>query len=806
LSDVKQGNAAADDAVERCRILSELCGAAVVTVDGELRVLEVNALAADLLGATPEELTGRALDALFPDAVRARQRAMLDRVLGGDAGPLARWMGELELLGRRGPLRVEVACQEHASLPRRLTAVLRPLSGRVVADDALALAARSLSALTGDCFFRALVADLGAALRAEYVIAAELLPGGRRLRTLSFHADGALTGPFEYDVEGTPCENLVAGRSAGWNAGIRQLFPRDPLLSELDAHACVGTPLLDSAGARIGLLAALYRSPQPELGQARALLEIFAARAGAELERQQAERALRAREERLELALWGTDLGLWDWRISEDAIVYDAPYEAMLGYAPGDAPRSIQEWELSIHPDDRAEAMRRLRDHLDGRSPHYESTHRLRTADGGWKWMFDRGKVVRRDDDGRPLRMVGTHRDVSEHRLLEEQLAQSQKMDAIGRLAGGVAHDFNNLLTSILSAAEFAAEGVPEGSPAREDLAVVREAAQRASQLTRQLLAFARKQVVAPRVVSLNSLLLETERMLRRMVGEDIEIASRVSADAWAVKVDPAQLQQVLVNLAVNARAAMPRGGRFTFETHNVRIAAGSPESREVGPGEWVLLSVSDTGTGMSSETMARIFEPFFTTKEAGRGTGLGLATVYGTVKQAGGHISVASELGRGTRFDILLPRAEGAPAGEAPRAADSTRGGGETVLLVEDDGLVLDVNARALTALGYHVLPCRSGAEALERTRNHGGRIDLLVSDVVMPRMSGPALARALEAIRPGLRTLFVSGYAAELAGAAPSPAAFLPKPFTPRALAAKVREVLEAPVAPRTRDTLVG
>jgi CheY-like chemotaxis protein len=370
-----------------------------------------------------------------------------------------------------------------------------------------------------------------------------------------------------------------------------------------------------------------------------------------------------------------------------------------------------------------------------------------------------------------------------------------------------VAHDFNNLLTSILSAAEFAAEGVPEGSPAREDLAVVREAAQRASQLTRQLLAFARKQVVAPRIVSLNALLIETERMLRRMVGEDVEIATHVSADAWAVKVDPAQLQQVLVNLAVNARAAMPRGGRLTFETRNVRVAPGAAEAREVGPGEWVRLSVADTGTGMSSETLARIFEPFFTTKEAGRGTGLGLATVYGTVKQSGGHISVSSELGRGTRFDILLPRAEGVPVAETPRLLEASRGGGEAVLLVEDDGLVLEVNARALSALGYHVLPCRNGAEALERTRSHGGHIDLLVSDVVMPRMSGPALARALEALRPGLRTLFVSGYAAELAGGtAPRAAAFLPKPFTPRALAAKVREVLDAPAAPRSRDTLVG
>jgi two-component system, cell cycle sensor histidine kinase and response regulator CckA len=802
---VRQGEAV--EVAERSQILSELCGAAVVTVDSGLRIMHANLVAGELLGSPPEVLLGLSLCDYFPEAARERQRTLLERVLAPNGYPV-RWMGELELAGPGGPLQVDAAFQEHAAPPRRLTAVLRARGSGQVADDALGLAARSLSALTGESLFRALVVDLAAALRAEHVFAAELLPGGRRLRSVALYVDGKLRGPIECDLEGTPWENLVAGGTAGWPAAVQKLFPRDPLLTELGAHALVGTPLQDSASGRIGILAALYRTPQAELGPARALLEIFAARAGAELERQQVVRGLRAREERLELALWGTDLGLWDWRIDEDAVVYDAQYEMMLGYPAGEAPRGMHEWELSIHADDRNEAMRRLRDHLDGAIPHYESTHRLRTADGGWKWIFDRGKVVARDEQGRPLRMVGTHRDVSEHHRLEEQLAQSQKMDAIGRLAGGVAHDFNNLLTSILSAAEFAGEVLPEGSPAREDLAVVREAALRASQLTRQLLAFARKQVVAPRVVSLNGLLLETERMLRRMVGEDVEIATRVSADIWPVKVDPAQLQQVLVNLAVNARAAMPRGGRLVFETRNLQVTPEPGEAREVAPGDWVLLSVSDSGTGMSSETMARIFEPFFTTKEAGRGTGLGLATVYGTVKQAGGHISVSSELGRGTRFDILLPRAEGVAQSEAARPSGPTRGGGETVLLVEDDALVLDVNTRALTTLGYKVLPCRSGADALERTRSHGARIDLLVSDVVMPRMSGPALARALEAIRPGLRTLFVSGYAEELMAAHPrAPAPFLPKPFTPRALAAKVREVLDGPPAPsHQRDTLAS
>ncbi|MFL5272255.1 MAG: PAS domain-containing protein, partial [Anaeromyxobacteraceae bacterium] len=727
-------HASASEAEERGRLAVELGGAAVLTLDGGLRIVYANAAAAELLGAPASALAGRSLEALFPEADRERQRGAVSAAFA-QAAPGARWRGALSLApARGGVVRVEAAIAEHASAPRRLTALLRPPDAR--RGDALALAARSLSALTGESFFRAVVQDLGAMLHADYVLVGELLPGRHRVRTRALFAEGQLAPVVEYDLAGTPCEHLLSSTSCGYPRAIQELFPGDAALVAWGAQAYAGAPLLDSTGQRIGLIAALYREEQADLAPAQALLEIFAARAGAELERQQAERALRDREERLELALWGTGLGMWDWDLACGAIVYDAQYEAMLGFAPGEAPRAVADWELSVHPDDRADVMHRLREHLEGRAGEYESTHRLRTKNGGWKWIHDRGKVVSRDEGGRAQRMVGTHLDVSDQRRLEEQLAQAQKMDAVGRLAGGVAHDFNNLLTSILSAAEFAAEVVPLGSPALEDLAVVREAAQRAAELTRQLLAFARKQVVAPRVVALPGLVAETERMLRRMLGEDLEIATRTPPDVWPVRVDPSQFQQVLVNLAVNARAAMQRGGRLTLELRNVQVSGG--DAGEVSPGDWVLLAVSDTGTGMSAETMARVFEPFFTTKEPGRGTGLGLAMVYGTVKQAGGHISVASEVGHGTRFEILLPRAGGAVE-EVPRSAAAARGGGETILLVEDDALVLDMNTRALAALGYEVLPCRAGDEALGRARTHRGRIDLLVTDVVMPRMSGP-------------------------------------------------------------------
>jgi two-component system cell cycle sensor histidine kinase/response regulator CckA len=491
------------------------------------------------------------------------------------------------------------------------------------------------------------------------------------------------------------------------------------------------------------------------------------------------------RDERLASALVGAGLSLWELDVETLRFSYDLHYQAMLGFAVGEAPGSLGGWELSIHPDDRAEAKRRLSHLLSGGAPSYESRHRIRTKDGGWRWVAERGEVVSRRPDGGALRAVGWLRDDSERHRLEEELAHSQKLEAVGRLAGGAAHDLNNLLTSILSAAEFASEGLPPGAPAREDLAVIREAAERASQLTRQLLAFGRRQVAAPRVVSVNAVLLETERMLRRLLSGDIEIATAVAVDAWPARVDPGQLQQFLVNLALNSRTGVDRGGRLTFSTRNVRDSGEG--SAGMPPGDWVLLAVSDTGRGMAREA-------FEGSSPQGGGRdrgGIGLGAACRALKQNGAQIAIAREVGRGTRVELLLPRAAPPPADA--RRQGPVRGGRETIVLVEDESLVLEVNARALTALGYTVLACRSGAEALERASAQSGHIDILVADVVMPRMSGPALARALGAIRPGVKILFVSGYSLDLASGHPG-AAFLGKPFTPSELAARVREVLDA------------
>lgn len=396
-----------------------------------------------------------------------------------------------------------------------------------------------------------------------------------------------------------------------------------------------------------------------------------------------------------------------------------------------------------------------------------------------------------RDRAGRPVEMVGVTRDVSERKRLEEQLFRAQKLETIGRLAGGVAHDFNNLLTGIIGHASFARDALQPHSPALDDVEQILQAAERASALIRQLLAFSRTQALAPQVIDLNHLLLDVEKLLHRLLGEDVELAVIPAPDLGLVQVDPAQIEQVLFNLAVNARDAMPAGGTLTIETANVVRAESA------AAGEYVLLTVSDSGSGLNAEVKAHLFEPFFSTKEPGQGIGLGLATVYGIVTQHGGDIEVQSEPDRGTTFRIYLPRVFGRLI-EEPAPYDHTvvPSGRETVLLAEDDAVVRGLAARTLRALGYTVLEAALGEEALRTAGEHDGPIHLLLTDVVMPRGDGATLAAQVAALRPGIRTLFTSGYAAEgLARyALPEDAAFIQKPFTSASLARQVRAVLDS------------
>ena len=402
------------------------------------------------------------------------------------------------------------------------------------------------------------------------------------------------------------------------------------------------------------------------------------------------------------------------------------------------------------------------------------------------------------DASGRPYAVAAIASDVTERRQLEEQLRRSQRMEAIGRLAGGVAHDFNNMLTVINGYADLLMRRVSAHDPLYADLEEVRRAGQKAATVTRQLLAFSRQQVLMPRVLDLAAVVADLGKMLGRLLGEDVEMVVDAVPGLWHVKADPGQIEQAIVNLAVNARDAMPAGGRLTIRMRNATLDA----PRKLGitripAGEWVTLEIEDTGCGMDEETVARAFEPFFTTKEQGKGTGLGLATVYGIVKQSEGFIEVESEDGKGTHFTIYLPRvAEAAVPVESLGEEEHVAGGHETVLLVEDEPAVRRLGAASLRAAGFRVLEAADGGEAMLICEQHDGTIDLLLTDVVMPRMNGPQVVERLRSIRPAMKVLYVSGYADDALqshGISDAGAAFLPKPFGPDALVAKVREVLD-------------
>jgi two-component system cell cycle sensor histidine kinase/response regulator CckA len=383
-----------------------------------------------------------------------------------------------------------------------------------------------------------------------------------------------------------------------------------------------------------------------------------------------------------------------------------------------------------------------------------------------------------------------------ERDALIDQLRQSHKMESMGRIVGGVAHDFNNILGTMLASVDFALADLPDESASRADVETIRTAVQRGAELTQQLLAFSRRQVLEPRVVSLNELLSDTQRMLMRTIGEDVVIRVSLGDHLSAVRVDPGQAQQILLNLAINARDAMPTGGTLSIQTGNVTLNEPMPMSHSVATaGPYVVMTVADDGTGMDEATLARIFEPFFTTKPPGHGTGLGLSTVFRIIEQSGGHIRVASTLSYGTRFEIFLPAVTERPSVvEEPREPPLPRGS-ETILLAEDDDELRTLTARILTAQGYRVLQAADGVEALRVAEQHHGALDLLTTDMVMPSMGGHDLAHELSAKRPGLKVLFMSGYTdgATGRGELRSGDAFLQKPVDPKMLARRVRQVLD-------------
>ncbi|MDE2606480.1 MAG: PAS domain-containing protein [Burkholderiales bacterium] len=508
------------------------------------------------------------------------------------------------------------------------------------------------------------------------------------------------------------------------------------------------------------------------------------------------EEAARESDERFALLVRASNDAIWDWDVAQNTLWWNAKFEAL---CPPDASASPQAWREHIHPDDRARVLRRIDEAMASGAETWSENYRALRRDHQVAHVIGRGFILR-DLTGEAVRMVGSVTDISERMALEEQLRQSQRLESVGQLTGGVAHDFNNLLTVILGNAEMLCEELA-GDPRLASLAqVMVQAAQRGADLTQRLLAFGRRQALEPQPVDINGRVAGMDAILRRALGEAVHVEFAPAPDLWPALVDPAQLDNTLLNLSLNARDAMPQGGRLRIETGNIELGPQSAQQvPDLKPGDYVMLAVSDTGTGIAPENLGRVFEPFFTTKEKGKGTGLGLSMAYGFVKQSGGHVALQSGPGRGTTVRLYLPRAS--QTGEvrtqaASRPAPPVSGGAETILLVEDDPLVRDFARTQLLSLGYTVLQAQDGAQAMQVLASPR-RVDLLFTDVVMPGMSGRELAERACRQRPGLRVLYASGYPEDTIvhrGRLDAGVQLLAKPYRRDELARRIRLALDA------------
>ena len=777
--------------------LYDLAPVSYVALSDKGLILEANLTAASLFAVPRTALVGRTLtNFIFAEDQDRWYR--LRRQLVETGAPQS---GELRLLrpetGAAFWAQVSATMAPDAAGAPVCRVVLNDISERKRQEAVLRFLAQSGNVAGGEDFFAVLARYLAETLDMDFICIDRLEGDGLMARTVAVWCDGHFEDNVTYALKDTPCGDVVGKTVCCFPASVCQFFPRDVVLQDLRAESYIGVTLWGHTGQPIGLIAVIGRRPLANRELAESVLQMVAVRAAGELERQQAEAQLRASAERHRSILQTAMAGFWLADTQGRLLEVNETYCRMSGYSEPEL--------LAMHISDleaaetRDQAAAHLQTIVTRGEDHFESRHRRQ--DGS---VFDvEVSAQYRPADGGHF--VAFLRDISEHKQaeaerekLQAQLAQSQKLESIGRLAGGVAHDFNNKLQVILGIGELLLADADPDDPLVAELNEIQAAARHSADLTRQLLAFARKQTIVPKVLDLNDTLAGMFRMLKRLIGEDIELIWRPGADPAPVNVDPSQLDQILANLAVNARDAIAGVGRVTVETGNVELNADDCRVHpDAIPGAYVLLAVSDTGCGMDPETQAHIFEPFFTTKELGRGTGLGLATVYGIVKQNNGVIDVTSEPGKGTTFRIYLPQYV-APALEAAAEARQATAptGTETVLLVEDEVPLLRLASRLLKRLGYTVLATDSPQEAIRVATEYAGEIHLLLTDVVMPQMSGHALWEQLSPVRPGMKCLFMSGYTADdiaHRGALDAGLHFIQKPFAGTALAGKVREVLE-------------
>ena len=587
-------------------------------------------------------------------------------------------------------------------------------------------------------------------------------------------------------IEAGPFDLVITDYALGFTDGLILLDTLKSRWPECPVILCTGTLSEEIAveALRKGLDDYVLKDPQR-------LLRLPAAVRGA-IDHARQRAAARAAERRYEALFHGAPVGLVRSLPDGRMLAANAAAARIWGYPDIGALLRVNSRELYADPADRA----RLLATIEASEGVEDFELQGRRGDGTLIWV-NLGVRAEKDPAGQVLHYEWSVADITERKRLESELRQAQKLEAIGQLAGGVAHDFNNLLTVITGRSHLALGQLPADHIIRRHIELIQTTAERAAALTRQLLAFSRKQVLEPKVLDVNAVVMGVAPMLRRLIGEDLELVTVPAPDLGRVKADPSQLEQVIVNLAVNARDAMPQGGTLTIETGNVELdEAYTRRHPGANAGRFVMLAVSDTGHGMDAAVKARIFEPFFTTKDPGKGTGLGLATVFGIVKQSGGSIGVYSEPGQGTTFKVYLPRVDEAVDRTATAAAPTLGRGSETILLVEDDDEVRALTRETLDGHGYAVIPAGDPVEALRLAGSHSGPIHLLVTDVVLPQLSGRGLAERLAPEHRDLRVLYMSGYTDDAIvrhGMLEEGTAFLQKPFTPHTLLRKVREVLD-------------
>ena len=791
-TDLKQVRDALRSTEDRYRTLVEAASDAIITIAPDSTILFANAAVTEVFGHPVATLIGQSLTILMPEDQRAAHRAGLERYMRTGERRLDWRRMELPGLHADGRLmRLELSFGETGDgTGLTFTGVIRDVTARHDAEAIIERERELLSAILDGIESGIAACDTNGKLilfnrktREWHGLPESPIPSGEWPAYYGLYRPDGVT---LLDPEELPLARALRGEVIdNVEVVIRpgRAAPRTVV--------CNGRPMRSPSGALLGAVVVMHDIS----------------------ERKRAEAELQASEERYRLAARATSDVIWDRDLNADRLTWSGALGALLGM-PGrgsDEPfeSDLEWWRNRLHPEDRGAVESSLRSACAGTAELWQSEYRVRREDGSYIEIFDRG-IISRDRSGRAVRMVGALQDLTERRRVEEQLRLMDRIESVGRLAGGVAHESNNQMTVVLGAASFLLRRTDLPPDVRTDLEFVRQAAERTAVITQQLLAYSRRQILQPRVLDLNAEIRDIEPVLRRTLGDRNRLELDLGEDLAPIRADPAQLSQVLLNLTLNARDAMPDGGTLSLTTERHVLDVDETVGRRgevVRAGPYVRLRVRDTGIGMDDETLARVYEPFFTTKPVGQGSGLGLSSVLGIVRQSGGFIRARSSPGAGATFDISFPAMPDAVA-EAGTGAPAVgqAAAGETVLLVEDEALVREMAARTLRSLGYRVLEARNGREALELTRRRDERLDVVVADVVMPEVSGRELADELSVTHPDLPVLFISGHAdAEVVrrGLLVRDVPFLQKPFSPDELAAKVRELLESRSAASRRPS---